>query len=58
MGRRRKRGIAVKSYEELVSRCLREVVPSQRLVRPEVMAAYGRSQQKYRDLYKRLARGK
>ncbi len=31
------------------------VVPSQRLVRPEVMAAYRRSNEKFRELYKRLA---
>jgi hypothetical protein len=39
-----------KLYEELVS-----VAPSQRMVRPEVMAAYRRSNEKYRELYKRLA---
>jgi hypothetical protein len=30
--------------------------PSQRLVRPEVMAAYRRTNEKYRELYKRLAK--
>jgi len=34
------------------------VVSSQRLVRPEVMAAYRRSNEKHRALYKRLAGGK
>jgi predicted DNA binding CopG/RHH family protein len=30
--------------------------PSQRTVRPEVMAAHSRSNEKYRELYKRLAK--
>jgi hypothetical protein len=30
--------------------------PSQRMVRPEVMAAYRRSNKKYRELYKKLAK--
>ena len=34
---------------------LHNVVPSQRMVRPEVMAAHRRSNEKYRELYKRLA---
>ncbi len=34
---------------------LHNVVPSQRLVRPQVMAAYRRSNEKYRWLYKKLA---
>ena len=53
-----------KLYQELVSggkenalkHYLHNVVPSQRLVRPEVMAAYRRSNEKYRELYKRLAK--
>jgi hypothetical protein len=32
------------------------VVPSQRLVRPGVMEAYRRSNEKYRELYNRLAK--
>ncbi len=32
------------------------VVPSQRRVRPEVMAAYRRSNEKYRELYEKLAK--
>jgi hypothetical protein len=32
------------------------VVPSQRMVRPEVMDAYRRSNEKYRELYKNLAK--
>jgi hypothetical protein len=35
---------------------LHTVFPSQRLVRPEVMAAHRRSNAKYRELYKRLAK--
>jgi hypothetical protein len=31
------------------------VVRSQRIVRPDVRAAYRRSDEKYRELYKRLA---
>lgn len=30
------------------------VVPSQRLVRPEVIAAYRRSNEKFRELYRKL----
>jgi hypothetical protein len=60
--------IDAKLYEELVSvakqngqsphfvleHYLHNVVPSQHMVRPEVMAAYRRSSKKYRELYKRL----
>ena len=35
---------------------LHNVIPSQRMVRPEVMAAYRRSTEKYRALYKKLAK--
>jgi hypothetical protein len=35
---------------------LHNVVPSQRMVRPEVMAAYRRSNEKYRELYKKLVK--
>ena len=35
---------------------LHNVVPSQRMVRPEVVATYRRSNEKYRELYKRLAK--
>jgi hypothetical protein len=34
------------------------VVPSQRIVRPEVTAAHRRSNEKYRELYKRLVRSR
>ena len=34
------------------------VLSGRRLVRPEVMAAYRRSNEKYRELYKRLADAK
>jgi hypothetical protein len=42
--------------ERALEHYLHNVVPSQRLVRPEVMAAYRRSNEKYRELYKKLAR--
>jgi hypothetical protein len=42
--------------ERALEHYLHNVVPSQRMVRPEVMAAYSRSNKKYRELYKRLAR--
>jgi hypothetical protein len=35
---------------------LHNVLPSQRTVRPEVMSAYRRSNEKHRELYKRLAK--
>jgi hypothetical protein len=41
--------------ERVLEHYLHNVVPSQRLVRPEVMAAYRRSNEKYWKLYKRLA---
>jgi hypothetical protein len=44
--------------ERAVEHYLHNVIPSQRLVRPEVMAAYRRSNRKYRELYKRLARAR
>jgi len=42
--------------ERALEHYLHNVVPSQRRVRPEVMAAYRRSNEKYRGLYKRLAK--
>jgi hypothetical protein len=42
--------------ERALEHYLHNVVPSQRVVRPEVMAAYRRSNQKYRELYKKLAK--
>ena len=44
--------------ENALEHYLHNVAPSQRLVRPEVMAAYRRSNEQYRDLYKRLAQGR
>lgn len=41
--------------ERALEHYLHNVLPSHRLVRPEVMAAYRRSNQKYRELYRRLA---
>ena len=35
---------------------MNDIVPSQSMVRPEVMAAYRRSNEKYRELYKKLAK--
>src|ERR1035438_10625277 len=42
--------------ERALEHYLHNVVPSQRMVRPEVMAAYRRSNGKYRELYKKLAK--
>jgi hypothetical protein len=42
--------------ERALEHYLHNVVPSQRMVRPEVMAAYRRSNEKYRELYKKLAK--
>jgi hypothetical protein len=42
--------------ERALDHYLHNVVPSQRLVRPEVMAAYRGSNEKYRKLYKKLAK--
>jgi hypothetical protein len=42
--------------ERALEHYLHNVVPSQRLVRPEVMAAYRRFNEKHRELYKRLAK--
>ncbi len=41
--------------ERAVDYYLHNVVPSQTQVRPEVMAAYRRSNEKYRELYEKLA---
>jgi hypothetical protein len=41
--------------ERALEHYLHNVVPSQRMVRPEVMAAYRRSNEKYRELHRRLA---
>lgn len=41
--------------ERALEHYLHNVVPSQHVVRPEVMAAYRRSNEKYRELYRRLA---
>jgi hypothetical protein len=44
--------------ERALEHYLHNVVPSQKLVRPEVMTAYHRSNEKYRELYKRLGDAK
>ena len=41
--------------EKALEHYLHNVVPSQHLVRSEVMAAYRRSNEKYGELYRRLA---
>ena len=41
--------------ERALEHYLHNVIPSQHLVRPEVMAAYRRSNERYRELYRRLA---
>jgi len=42
--------------ERALEHYLHNVVPSQRMVRPEVMAAYRLSNEEYRRLYTRLAK--
>lgn len=42
--------------EKAIEHYIHNVVPSQRLVRPEVMEAYRRSNEKFRELYQKLAR--
>jgi Ribbon-helix-helix protein, copG family len=44
--------------EQALEFYLRNVVPSQRLVRAEVMDASRRSNEQYRELYQKLAGGK
>ena len=42
--------------EKAIEHYLHNVVPSQHLVRPEVMEAYRRSNEKFRELYQKLAK--
>lgn len=42
--------------EKAIEHYIHNVVPSQHLVRPEVMEAYRRSNEKFRELYKKLAK--
>jgi hypothetical protein len=44
--------------ERALEHYLHNVVPSQRMVRPEVMAAYRRSNEKHHDLHNRLTDAK
>ena len=44
--------------ERALEHYLHNVVPSQRMVRPEVMAAYRRSNEKHRELHKSLTDAK
>jgi predicted transcriptional regulator len=41
--------------EKAIEHYIRNVVPSQNTVRPEVMEAFRRSNAKFRDLYRKLA---
>jgi hypothetical protein len=42
--------------EKAIEHYIHNVVPSQHLVRPEVMDAYRRSNEKFRELYEKLAK--
>jgi len=42
--------------EKAIEHYLHNVVPSQHLVRPEVIEAYRRSNEKFRELYQKLAK--
>ena len=42
--------------EKAIEHYLHNVVPSQHLVRPEVMEAYRRSNEKFQELYQKLAK--
>jgi hypothetical protein len=42
--------------EKAIEHYIHNVVPSQHLVRPEVMEAYRRSNEKFRELYQKLAK--
>jgi len=42
--------------EKAIEHYVHNVVPSQHLIRPEVMDAYRRSNEKFRELYKKLAK--
>jgi hypothetical protein len=41
--------------EKAIEHYIHNVVPSQRMVRPEVMEAHRRSNEKFRELYRKLA---
>jgi ABC-type antimicrobial peptide transport system permease subunit len=41
--------------EKAIAHYIHTVVPSQRTVRPEVMEAYRRSNEKFQELYRKLA---
>lgn len=42
--------------EKAIEHYIHNLVPSQHMVRPEVMAAYRRSNERFRDLYRKLAK--
>lgn len=42
--------------EQAIEHYIHNVVPSQHLVRPEVMKAYRRSNERFRQLYEKLAK--
>ncbi len=41
--------------EKAIEHYIHNVMPSQHTVRPQVMAAYRKSNEKFRDLYRKLA---
>jgi hypothetical protein len=42
--------------EKAIEHYIHTVIPSQRVIRPEVMEAYRRSNEKFRSLYRKLAK--
>src|SRR5215470_3614029 len=44
--------------EKAIDHYIHNVVPSQHLVRPKVLEAHSRSNERFRDLYRRLARSR
>jgi hypothetical protein len=42
--------------EKAIEHYIHTVIPSQRVIRPEVMDAYRRSNEKFRSLYRKLAK--
>jgi hypothetical protein len=42
--------------EKAIEHYIHNVIPSQHMVRPEVMAAYRRSNAKFKELYRKLAK--
>jgi hypothetical protein len=42
--------------EKAIDHYIHNVIPSQHMMRPEVMKAYRRSNERFRDLYRKLAK--